>query len=207
MMHVDGQPEPPAFDNKVRKKGDRFLKRTPAPKGDQWKNHDYWTGVKSELHEVHDGVCNFSCHWIPYDTGSITVEHFRPKSKYPREAYEWSNLRLMCGTLNGRKSDFEDVLDPFTIVNGTFVLDFPSLLVKPSKSLDPATLELARSTICRLMLNDDGTCLKARERYVKRYCRGEIDFPFMVSEAPFIALELRRQRLIRKIKTIMVYPI
>jgi len=205
MMHVERQPEPLDFDSMVRKKGERFLKRTPMPTGEQWRSHDYWTGVKAKLHEAYSGICNFSCHWIPYDTGSRTVEHFRPKSKYPQQAYEWSNFRLVCGTLNGRKGDYEDVLDPFTIADGTFILEFPSLLVKPSKSLDDATAVLARSTIARLQLNDDGTCLKGRERYVKRYCLDEIDFPFMVSEAPFIASELRRQRLVRRIKLMMVY--
>jgi 5-methylcytosine-specific restriction endonuclease McrA len=112
MMRVDLKPEPPVFEERVRKKGQKYLKKVPSPTTKQWTTHDYWTDVKFDLHEAYCGICNFVCHWIPPDTGSITVEHYRPKAKYPADAYEWANYRLMCGTLNGRKSDYEDVLDP-----------------------------------------------------------------------------------------------
>lgn len=205
MMRVDLKPEPPVFEDRVRKKGQRYLAKVPSPTKQQWAEHAYWTDVKFALHDAYCGICNFVCHWIPPDTGSITVEHYKPKAKYPADAYEWANYRLMCGTLNGRKSDYEDVLDPFGITNGMFVLDFPSLFVKPSKEINAGLQARVKATIDRLKLNDEGTCIKARARYLKRYCLGEVDFPYLKSDAPFIAFELERQGLVTDIKTIMVY--
>ena len=118
----------------------------------------------------------------------------------------WSNFRLMCGTLNGRKGDYEDVIDPFRVANGTFALDFPSLFVKPAPNLSRHMANRVSATIARLQLNDEGTCIKARERYVKQYCQGLIDFALVEREAPFIAFELTRQGLEDAIKTIMGYP-
>lgn len=205
MMRVSLTPEPLVFEELVRTKGKKYLAKVPKPTTRQWADHAYWTAVKFELHHTYGGICNFVCHWIPPDTGCITVEHYRPKSKYPADAYEWANYRLMCGTLNGRKGDHEDVLDPFTIVNGMFVLDFPSLFVKPSKDLNAGVQAQVVATINRLKLNDEATCIKARARFVKRYCRGEVDFQYLKSDAPFIAFELERQGLVADIKTIMVY--
>jgi hypothetical protein len=205
MMHVDEQPQPSDFASRVSTRGAKFLAKTPHPADKQWRSHDYWIAIKVDLYEVYGGICNFVCHWIPPDTGSITVEHFKPKHKYPKEAYKWSNFRLMCGTLNGRKGIHEDVLDPFKIDNGMFVIDFPSLLVKPSDTLNAAQAAQVRATISRLKLNDEGTCVKARERYVKRYCKGMIDFALLKCDSPFLAYELERQDLVEGIRTIMVY--
>ena len=62
-----------------------------------------------------------------------------------------------------------------------------------------------RNTIARLGLNDEDTCLKSRERYIKHYCLDMIDFRHLLSEAPFIAKELQRQNLVESIKEIMDY--
>src|SRR5207245_9727793 len=99
--------EPPHFDEQVRRKGRRFLNVNPHPTSRQWRSHRYWQHVGSDLHDLYGGICAYSCHWIPFDTGADTVEHFRPKDTYPVDAYEWSNYRLVCATLNGRKGVFE----------------------------------------------------------------------------------------------------
>jgi hypothetical protein len=112
---------------------------------------------------------------------------------------------MMCGTLNGRKGESEDVLDPFDSIEGWFVLDFPSLLVKPAPALKPSNAAKVRKTINRLRLNDEGTCLKARARFVRDYCKGKVSFFYLESDAPFIAKELTRQNLIAEIKNIMGY--
>jgi hypothetical protein len=111
----------------------------------------------------------------------------------------------MCGTLNGRKCDYEDVLDPFRIVDRTFIIEFPSLLIKLAPNLTRYMAKRVLATIDRLQLNDEGTCIKARERYVKQYCQGLIDFAHVVREAPFIGYELNRQGLVQAIKGIMGY--
>jgi len=202
MMHVDPKPEPVDFDSGVRAPGNQFLAATPNPTTEQWASRDYWTRVGGEMHKCYSGICMYSCHWIPYDTGSRTIEHFKPKNAYPSEAYEWSNYRLVCGTLNGRKSKHEDVLDPFVVKNGMFVIAFTSMLVKPSRSNSITSSDRAavQATIDRLGLNDEGTCLKARCNFVNLYCQGHVDFEYLEKDAPFIAHELKRQGLKSKIK-------
>lgn len=210
MIHINFRPEPDNFDREVRQPGLRFLSSVSFPTTQDFKSHSYWRSILSTLHESYGGICAFSCHWIPYDTGADTVEHFRPKSIYPNEAYEWSNYRLVCSTLNGRKGNREDILDPFRIQNGWFILNFPSLLVRPSQDLDPSMTQQVQRTINQLGLNDEGTCLKSRVRYIDLYCQylnsnciNGVPFSFLRQEAPFIAMELERQELVESIKDMM----
>ena len=206
MIRVERQPEPAEFDKVVRQPGVAYLKRHPNPTSNQWKSHSYWLEIRPQLRKSYRGTCAYCCHWIPADTGANTVEHFHPKDTYPKQAYEWSNYRLVSGTLNGRKGTREDILDPFEVQNGWFVIDFPSLLVKPAQELPPGIAQSVQITIDVLRLNDEGTCLQARVAYVREYCLNEIDFSYLTKKAPFIALELRRQDLVQSIKFVMHYP-
>lgn len=194
MIHIDPQPEPPHFDARVRTRGMKFLARHPNPTKNQWKSHDYWTEVLESLYTEYKGICAYSCHWIAPDTGSRTVEHFHPKSKFPPMAYEWSNYRLVCLTLN-RQKGIQPLLDPFEIGDGWFIIDFPSLLVKPSSEINVELQKKVSDTIAILGLNDEGTCMKNRLRYVRDYCEYLINFQFMRRDAPFLARELHRQDL------------
>jgi hypothetical protein len=130
------------------------------------------------------------------------VEHFRPKDVYPAEAYEWNNYRLVCATLNGRKGVHEDVLDPFLIQNGWFIMDFPSMLVTPSGDLSLADRQRVQVTIDRLGLNDEGTCLKSRVKWLRDYCTNDISFDYLRNNAPFIVAELERQNLAATIREV-----
>lgn len=202
MIHVDQQQEPDIFNKLVRQPGQKFLRQCPKPKSSEWK--PYWTKIAPNLHDAYNGICSYSCHFIQYDTGWRTVEHFKPKDDYPLDAYEWSNYRLVCGVLNGRKGK-RTILDPFKIKNGWFVMDFPSLLVKPAQNLDEILARDIRASCEILGLNDEGSCMNSRQQYIKDYCRGEITLDYLHRNAPFIAAELKRQNLIEKIKNIMIY--
>jgi hypothetical protein len=204
MIHVNQGQEPDRFNDQVRRRGERFLQKHPKPTFRQWRSHSYWRAVGEELHEAYGGVCAYSCHWIPYDTGADTVEHFRPKDLYPGEAYEWSNYRLVCATLNSRKGVHEDVLDPFLIENGWFVIDFPSMLVTPNSGLAPAQSSKVQVTIDRLGLNDEGTCLKSRVRWLMDYCTNGISLDYLRRNAPFIVAELERQHLEARIRDVFI---
>lgn len=204
MIHVDKKPPPAIFDARVRLPGTKFLAKYPNPTTRLWNTHAYWRRVLPQLHDAYAGICTYSSHWIPYDTGADTVEHFLPKTPNPPEAYSWSNYRLVCATLNGRKG-IEMVVDPFTIADGVFVIDFPSLLVKPADDVLDPLLTDALNTITLLGLNDEGTCWKARERYVKNYCEGDITYHFLELEAPFLAREILRANLVDKLNEVMGY--
>jgi hypothetical protein len=204
MIHIDQRDEPENFNARVRIRGGIFLQINPNPTSRQWRSHQYWREVGAELHDAYGGICAYSCHWIPYDTGADTVEHFRPKDIYPTDAYEWNNYRLVCATLNGRKGVQEDVLDPFLIQNGWFVIDFPSMLVKPNSELAPGNRQGVQASIDRLGLNDEGTCLKSRVKWLSDYCSNNISFDYFRRHAPFIVAELERQNLVANIREVFI---
>lgn len=195
MIPVNLQPEPEHFYELVEMPGNTFLATHPRPKARDWKNHNYWKYVESELYDAYSGICAYSCTWIPRVTGGKTVEHFKPKSRYPLEAYRWENYRLVCLLLNGRKGNHEDILDPFTLRDGCFVIDFPSLMIFPGEHLSDSEASQVIKTVKRLKLNEDEACIKDREKWLRDYVIGEISFSHLKKHAPFIAYELERQKL------------
>ena len=201
MIPVKQQPEPPNFENKVSSKGNAFLQTVPRPK--TWDSREYWRESLNDLYKAYNQVCAYSAQWIPEIEGSPTVDHFVPKSVKPELAYEWSNFRLSCQKMNSRKWIFQDVLDPFQIEHGWFILDFPSLIIKPNPDLDEQVKSQVKSTIKRLKLNCDDRCVKHRQDWLMRYCEKKITFDFLKETAPFIAYELERQNLVESIASIM----
>lgn len=200
MIPVQAQPQPTDFDEKVAKPGARYLSATSRPVN--WRNREYWRAIIPELYTIYDGVCAYCAEWISSSTGVSTVDHFVPKSVSPNLAYEWGNFRLACLKLNSWKGDYQDVLDPFLLQPDWFVLEFPSLLIKPHADLAPHQREQVETTIKRLRLNADDGCVRARLRWIKDYCRNK-DYELLSDYAPFIAYELRRQDLLDDIVTVM----
>lgn len=198
MIPVQLQPEPPHFFRKVKEPGEKFLAAHPNPTS--WTNREYWREALDDLCKSYSRICAYSCHWISPCTGASTVDHFKPISKYPSEAYCWDNFRLACSLLNARKKDFEDVLDPFTLEEGWFVIDFDTLNVLPNPQLSEANVQRVAATIERLRLNDDGDCFQERANWLGDYITGEIPFSHLKKKAPFTAKELERQNLVEEIK-------
>jgi len=209
MIRVVRKPEPAGFEKMVRAPGRAFLAGCPNPTQKQWNTHSYWRKVLCDLHRAYGGICGYSCHWIPYDTGADTVEHFKPKSRHPQDAYEWRNYRLVCQLLNSRKGDNEDILDPFRVKNDWFTIEFPALLIKPAPGLPKALTARINTTRDVLGLNDEATCMATREQYVTDYCLGEIDFVHLQKRSPFLALQMKKQgydRLAEIRKVMNIHP-
>ncbi len=135
---------------KVRAPGQAFLRLTPRPTRQQYRNHSYWRECLQQLHSTYRQVCAYSSMWIP--TG-YTVDHFRPKSRYPNLAYEWSNYCLALDFVNNSKGDSETVLDPFVIQSGWFILDAASLWVRADSTLAAPLRIRVQSSIDVLQLN------------------------------------------------------
>ena len=199
------QPEPSSFDAKVRRPGLAWLaakKIPPAQKlAPKQTIQPYWRHCLDELHERYDGVCAYLSVFMERCTGGVSVDHFVVKSRKAGLAYEWSNYRLACATMNSRKRDFEDVLDPFSLTPETFHLELVTGRIYPNPALVAHDREAARATIDRLSLDDAG-CREMRARRYQEYREHNLtseylkkQSPFVLSVVPLDALEVRLQHL------------
>ncbi len=199
MIPVQSQPEPSSFDAKVRQKGLQWIQKSglniaqPVPVGTQVK--PLWQVCLPELLEAYGRICAYVCIYIEEVTGSATVEHFVPKSRRLDLAYEWSNYRLVCGAMNGSKSNFEDVLDPFTLKKGTFQINLVNGAILVNAKLTASSKTRALETVSRLKL-DSPKCRRLRLRYFNKYIQNQIDAAFLREQAPFVYLEMKRQNLL-----------
>ena len=189
VIRVQPKPEPPDFDEKVRQPGLRAQQEAPPRTPPLWRDECLF-----QLWEAYEGICSYLCVFIPQGSGARSVDHFVPKSRRPDLLYEWSNYRLACSLMNSRKGQFEDVLDPFEIEDGWFVLDLSFLQVLPNPDLDEETRRGVQATIDRLDLNDN-ECLQARANDYDAYLRNEISLDLLKRWSPFVAREMGRQGL------------
>ncbi|MFO5473491.1 MAG: hypothetical protein ACLBM2_06195 [Dolichospermum sp.] len=196
MIPVKPQPEPDDFDEKVRQPGLVFLSKVPNPKTEDWKKHDYWVKSLPDLYTSYNKICAYSAQWIPRPEGSPSVDHFLAKSPIPEVASDWHNFRLACLSLNQRKGTQLDVIDPFELPVNSFILDFPSLIIKPNPELLYPLKGRVISTINRLELNDYDKCIDGRLEWLKTYYEDNSSFDSLKRKAPFIAYELERQGLV-----------
>ncbi len=200
MIPVAPQPEPPGFDVNVRQPGVRWLARKgidaqqPIPAGVTLES--YWTWCLPELRSAYQSICAYVCVYVELVVGNATVEHFVPKAQRIDLAYEWSNYRFICGTMNGRKSDFTDVLDPFTLADSPFELNFGDFRISVRSGLDMRMATVAESTIARLKLNG-ADCRKLRENHYNEYLVGDISEVKFRRESPFVHAEAVRLNMLR----------
>ena len=207
MIPVRIAAEPPDFDANVRQRGLVFLARVPNPNGNQWNSHSYWGDALGDMHLAYDNVCAYCGSYTSRAAGSVpessSVDHYIPKQIDPHLAYEWDNYRLCRARLNHRKNNHQDVLDPFTIPQGWFQLDFRTFLIRPSPALEPGERDLVAATIGRLQLNDDSDYVDERSRVVREYCIGKASFEDLSRRYPFIASEMSRQNFDAELLPIM----
>jgi uncharacterized protein (TIGR02646 family) len=85
--------------NRARWSRDLQQAKTPEERQralDKYRHAD----VKDALVALFHGKCAYCESFIRHvDYGHI--EHYRPKAKYPKQAFTWSNLVLACGVCNG----------------------------------------------------------------------------------------------------------
>ncbi len=199
MIPVAPKPEYQEFDSEIRKPGIQFLRRKPHPSNKDFRGHNYWTKAIKNLKVSYSGLCAYTSLYL-VDTGS--VDHFRPKTKYPHLAYEWDNYRLARQKINTRKGDTEEVVDPFRVKSGWFALDLPSCLIRPGDGLDKETKKCVNATINILQLNDDDGLVQERCDLLVYLAQGDITMNFLGRHYPFLAVEVRRQDIEERLSQI-----
>lgn len=194
LIPVIPQPEPGNFAASVRNPGATFLRSLRRPPTIvQFNRNNFWTHALRDLISAYGSICAYSASWIPTAT-QASVDHFRPKSKHPNLAYEWSNYRLATKEMNSHKGDATDILDPFALQPGWFVLDMASFHIRPNRGLPTPLMESIQNTITILKLNHDAY-VQMRFEIVRDYSKGDVSLRFIQRRYPFIASELVRQNL------------
>ena len=198
MIHVDQQPEPHDFDEKVRRKGLDWLRNQnfdihgPVPKGVDIPR--YWLVCLKDLYDSYGGYCAYLAVFFEFAVGGATVNHFVAKSKSSALAYEWANYRLSCSRMNSRKRDYDDVLDPFSVENSWFHLELVTGHIFPDPELPGEQKVRIQKTIDRLKL-DDGASKEMRARHFQYYCEGQLTSEYLKKYSPFVWMEATRQNL------------
>jgi len=136
--------------------------------------------LKTDLAKLTASHCSFC---DSYPLGQETIEHFRPRSQFPKWAYAWHNLFLCCETCQRAKDDRfnRQLLKPDRLnydFKRYFIANFKTgeIQVNPEASVDDR--ERARMTIT--MYNLDGRAIERRtyrERIMNRISKGKIKLP------------------------------
>jgi uncharacterized protein (TIGR02646 family) len=121
--------------------------------------------------------CSF-CDNFPVSPPSIdTIEHFRPKAPYPREAYRWTNLYFCCMHCQGKRDEFDEAaLQPDAIdyeFDRYFRWDYTQGTIKVNERASPEDQHRARATIQLYRLNQGHPQLRKRE--LRRRAQGRHD--------------------------------
>jgi hypothetical protein len=95
------------------------------------------------LREMTTDHCSY-CDGFPMESMlGDTVDHFKPKSIYPKEAYKWENLFLCCNICQKRINQYQDAL-----------LKPDEIEYEPNKLAGSANQERAKYTIKIFKLNE-----------------------------------------------------
>jgi hypothetical protein len=200
--------EPARFDEEVRRPGlkaireltGRQTKRRGRPRKAIAKRPQdippaafppFWRKSIPWLRKAYEGRCAYLATFIEPGTGSTTVDHFIPKSKNWKTVYEWSNLRLCAGLINGFRSD-RFVLDPFLIGAEWFALEFVGFQVTVGPQAPATGLGDIEATLRHSGINERGCC-ELRQEYVTAFGQSSISWDYLNRRAPFVAAELVRQ--------------
>lgn len=199
MIPVDPQPEPANFEQDVRQKGLAYLKEKGIPLDrplpPKTAIHPYWRDCLDDLYQSYWGTCAYLAVFFERFTGGASVDHFVAKSARADLAYEWSNYRLACSTMNSRKWTYDDVLDPFEVGKDWFYVELVSGHIYANPDLTKRTRRRVDHTITRLGLDDYGN-REMRAGHYQDYRAGFYTSEFLRKRSPFVWYEAQRQGLL-----------
>ncbi len=111
--------------------------------------------------------CSF-CDNFPISPPSLeTIEHFRPKSRFPRHAYRWANLYFCCDYCQQKSDLFDEAAlqpdAPDYRFERYFRWDFTRGTLEVNEHALPGDQERAAVTIALYRLNEGHPSLRKRE--------------------------------------------
>jgi len=165
MEKIERPDEPSCLKENWKKWGEKWAaKCTDTEK----KPSFYWPRYKKKgykdllkmllvMTQAHCSFCD------AYPLGSSlepTIEHFRPKTKFPYEAYKWENLFLCCRRCQTKGDKFDERLlkpdEDYYSFDKYFDIDWITGKLIPNRNASVEDQERARITIELFHLNHNG---------------------------------------------------
>lgn len=172
---------PEAFRANAKKWQAQWEEQNDKGKDLTWYEHDKTPAnqiILSTLVEMTNNHCSF-CECYPTDTGTRqTIEHFKPKKKFPEKGYDWNNLFLCCDACQRAKQEqWEDGLlkpdHPNYATSRFFQYDFERGMIEPNEMASEADQNMAEITIRLYGLNAGGYP-RERAAHWRKWKRGNI---------------------------------
>lgn len=142
----------------------------------QWKQ---WRGERVNqrllplLSDMTEGHCAY-CDWFPMNTGTDpTIDHFKPKARFPTQAYCWENLYLCCRHCQEKEDErFTETLlrpdEPGYRFDRFFIYNHQDGTIAANPAASSIDRERASLSIDILKLNSRGRPA-ARKRELARF--------------------------------------
>jgi hypothetical protein len=186
MIRVDRVPEPPSFDEDVRRPGSRWLDEHPNPK----QLHPYWSKYLPDLRDGFQSLCGYSA--MRVEDG--TVDHYRSCKNHPELAYEWDNYRFASERMNKVKgTQDEQILDPFEVEDSWFELLLPSFMLVTTPRVPEEHRRRAEHTLKRLGLRDGEPIIRRRKEWYDQFRTGKVALAGLRCWAPLLARAIERR--------------
>lgn len=168
MHRVDRGPEPDGLETVRSRDTPRWIDYYRNGNGSK-PSDSRWRDFHNDLRQVFFGLCAY-CEEICRGE----VEHFRPKSRFPEQTYEWSNWVFACHDCNHAKSDkwpSGGYIDPCAKTKPAhpesyFTFDTLTGEILPKEGLSRGRRRKARQMIDDLKLNIFGHHLTKRLRHL-----------------------------------------
>jgi uncharacterized protein (TIGR02646 family) len=92
--------------------------KIPNPERNRLTKHYKDSEITKTLFQSSHDKCAY-CECNPTEGGYIEVDHFKPKSLYPENIFDWDNLLPACARCNKAKSDHdtvkEEIVNPYKL--------------------------------------------------------------------------------------------
>ncbi len=188
MIRFEPPPEPPDFDETVRKPGVAWLEANP----DRQRPREFWSKCLPALRDAYLGLCAYTAMHVPKGT----VDHYRSCLNYRGLAYEWSNYRYAMGHINSAKGNADaQILDPHEVGDDWFEIHLPSMKLVMTEAIPPDLRDRAEFTMMRLGLTGrkDEWIVQLRRSWYDRYLQKKLTLEGLEEVAPQIARAVRKQ--------------
>jgi uncharacterized protein (TIGR02646 family) len=163
-----------------------FLSKHSEEWGEAWeRRHSADSGAKFYWHEVDkepvnqklmpllktqtQSHCSFCDNYPVAPPGTDTIEHFRPKATFPKDAYQWSNLYYCCNFCQTKGAAFDEAaLHPDAEdyeFDRYFRWDYTKGELRANDLAAPEDQNRADATIKLYHLNKEHPSLRLRTRH------------------------------------------